>query len=157
MSERLEWQIVNDGGVSVVKLKGPISEDADFNPLQAELQSHGAIRFDMSGVGRINSCGVREWVNFVRALPGASKLELERCPPVVVAQINMISNFAGSARILSVFAPFVCDACGSEDEVSLQLTPGQIPDLGEVKCKSCGEVMEFDDVEDSYFAFITAS
>ncbi len=154
MSERLEWTIADNGGMTLVHLNGPVNEDADFAPLSAELQARLHVRFDLSGIARINSCGVREWVNFIRSLPGTCNIEIEKCTPAVVSQLNMISNFAGNARVLSVHAPFVCDNCGNEEDVLVLIQPGQIPTLEEASCNNCGGPMEFDDVEDSYFAFV---
>ncbi len=154
MSDRLEWKIKDGGQTTVVALNGPVNEDADFAPLAAELKQKRHVRFDLSGIARINSCGVREWVNFIRSLPQACAIELEKCTPAVVTQLNMISNFAGQARILSVHAPFVCDNCGNEEDVLIEVQRGSVPSLGEANCKDCGGAMEFDDVEDSYFAFL---
>jgi ABC-type transporter Mla MlaB component len=151
--DRLNWKIV-DGDVTKVALQGPIDEDANFAPLIEQLDQRGKVRFDLSGIARINSCGVREWVNFIRALPKSCNIELEKCTPAVVSQLNMISNFAGTARVLSVHAPFVCDACGREEDVLVDVESGQTPSVGEIQCGSCGGKMEFDDVESSYFAFL---
>jgi eukaryotic-like serine/threonine-protein kinase len=155
VNERLSWETNLDDGTMKVRLSGPINEDANFAPLLDELQNRGKIRFNFSGIDRINSCGVREWVNFVRSFPHSVQLEMEQCTPVVVSQLNMISNFAGEARVLSVQAPFVCDACGHEEDILLRIADGNIPDLESVACPKChAPSMEFDDLEDSYFAFL---
>jgi hypothetical protein len=153
VTDRLNWKI-QDGEVTHVALHGPVDEDANFAPLVEQLRAKGRVRFDLSGIARINSCGVREWVNFIRALPNGCTVELEKCTPAVVSQLNMISNFAGTARILSVHAPFVCDQCGHEEDVLINVETGKAPKLAEMRCKSCGGPMEFDDVEDSYFSFL---
>ena len=41
-----------------------VDENADFTELRRSLK--GAVVFKLGEVRRINSCGVREWVNFVR-------------------------------------------------------------------------------------------
>jgi anti-anti-sigma regulatory factor len=156
VSSGLNWSLQQDRASVVVSLTGAIDEDANFERLLSKLNNMSAIRIDMSGVGRINSCGVREWVNFVRALPSNADLALEKCPSVVVAQINMISNFAANARILSVKAPFVCDSCGHEEEILVDLQRGEKPSLEARACSSCGKkALVFDDLEESYFAFIS--
>jgi len=88
MGERFGWSTQQLDGATCVALTGTVDEDADFAPLVRELAAQPRIRLDLAGIGRINSCGVREWINFVRALPGATRLELMRCSPPVVAQIN---------------------------------------------------------------------
>lgn len=154
MTERLHWEIQQQGDVLHVQLQGSIDEDADFAALLGELEKSQKLRMDLSQIHRINSCGVREWVNFIRNFPENIQIELEQCSPVVVSQINMISNFLGSAHVLSVQAPFVCDACGQEQNVLLTMEPGKRPTLNQIACSACGGEMQFDDIEDSYFAFL---
>ena len=156
MNSRFQWHLRPSEGVTIAALRGPVNEDADFSELVAHLRSAKHIRLELSGVEQINSCGVREWVNFVRALPQASTLELEKCPPSVVSQLNIIRNFAGSAQVLSVYAPYLCDACGHELDVLVDVRDGEPPVLEEQTCEQCGARMEFDDLEDSYFAFLSA-
>lgn len=151
---KLEWAIASEGSTTVVALKGAVNEDADFPRLTNEITQQPRVRFDLSGITRINSCGVREWVKFVRALPNGMALDLERCPPTVVAQLNMVSNFASRAAVLSVFAPFICESCGEHEDVLVAVVPGQVPALPQRVCAKCQSPMEFDDLEDSYFAFI---
>jgi hypothetical protein len=153
MSDRLEWKIEPEGNVTLVELSGPINEDSDFDKLLASLQSCSQVRMDLAGINRINSCGVREWVNFVRAQPGTVTFEFENLSPPIVNQVNMISNFTGSATILSVQAPFFCTECNREARETVLVEQGKQP-LPTAECPQCGSAMEFDDFEDSYFAFL---
>jgi ABC-type transporter Mla MlaB component len=154
MSERFEWTVRLDGTKTLASLSGPINEDTDFAPLLAELQDRKQVCMDLAGIRRINSCGVREWVNFVRALPSGLQLEVDKCSQPMVTQINMISNFLGSARILSVHAPFLCESCGHEDAVLIAVEKGRSPDLVPRPCPKCNQAMQFDDLEESYFSFL---
>lgn len=151
----ITWGLRQDRSAALVTMSGAIDEDANFDKLLADLRSAAEIRFDLSGVRRINSCGVREWVNFVRSLPPKAGVVLEKCPSVVVAQINMISNFAANARVSSVHAPFICESCGHEEDVLVDLSNGRVPKLDTRACPECGKKeLAFDDLEESYFAFL---
>jgi hypothetical protein len=154
MTDRLEWTIEPRGDLTFVQLKGSVDEDADLAALAKDLKTWVSLRFDLSKIIRVNSCGVREWVNFMRSLPQCGPVALENCSPVVVAQLNMISNFVGPARVLSVQAPFVCGSCSHEENVLLEVEAGKTPVLGEVACPKCKAAMTFDDIEDVYFAFL---
>jgi hypothetical protein len=150
----ISWKINNEGETTKVALAGSVDEEADFKGLIRELSKSRRIRLDVGGVGRINSCGVREWINFIRAMPTSSALEIENFTPALVSQLNMINNFVGSAKVLSVHAPYVCPSCGREESVVVDVSAGGAVSLGAVSCPSCKEQMEFDDLEDSYFAFL---
>ena len=148
----LTWQIDEQGGVTRVAFAGEIDEHADFAPLRARLR--GIVELDLGGIRRINSCGVREWVNFVRDLPGASELTFAACSTAVVTQLNMIYNFRGPARIRSFLAPYACDACGHDEDLLVEVVPGRRVELPTPRCASCGEVMQFDDLPERYLSFL---
>jgi hypothetical protein len=150
----LSWRIKERPGLTTVEFVGEIDENADFAELRRKLR--GPVAFQLAEVRRINSCGVREWVNFVRDLPHVSDLTFSHCSPAIVTQLNMIYNFRGHAKIRSFFAPYVCDACGLEEEKLIDVASqaqagGQLPAFG---CSSCGAAMEFDDLPERYLSFL---
>jgi len=151
----LSWRIKERPGFTTVEFTGEIDENADFGELRRRLK--GPVVFHLAEVRRINSCGVREWVNFVRDLPGVTELTFTHCSPAIVTQLNMIYNFRGTAKVRSFYAPYVCDQCGNEDEKLLDVQnqfptgPGKVP---EFSCEQCGAVMEFDDLPERYLSFL---
>lgn len=156
-SVALSWRIKERPGFTTVEFFGEIDENADFAELRRRLR--GAIVFHLAEVRRINSCGVREWVNFVRDLPGVGELTFTHCSPAIVTQLNMIYNFRGAARVRSFYAPYVCENCGHEDEklldVASQFPNGTVGSVPEFKCEKCGMPMEFDDLPERYLSFLT--
>jgi hypothetical protein len=139
-----------------VSLGGDLDENADFSELRSLL--HGRVSMHLGAVERINSCGVREWVNFMRALDGFSmvtELEMHACSPAVVGQLNTISNFRGMGRVASLLAPYLCERCDVEEtrlvEVALRPVETALPSF---PCPRCGEPMEFDDLPDRYLSFL---
>jgi hypothetical protein len=112
--EPFSWRVAGaEGGRLRVELRGEIDENADFSDLCQALR--GDVELGLEGITRINSCGVREWVNFVRGLPEVHHLWFARCSPTVVLQLNAIYNFRGSARVRSFMAPYVCAACHADE------------------------------------------
>ena len=152
----LSWRIKERPGFTTVEFVGEIDENADFAELRRKLS--GQVVFHLGEVSRINSAGVREWVNFVRDLPNVIDLTFSHCSPAIVAHLNMIYNFRGEASIRSFYAPYVCDACNREDEklldVKAQFPNGSPDELPEVSCESCREPMEFDDLPERYLSFL---
>ncbi len=151
----LSWPIRERPGMTTVEFVGEIDENADFADLRRRLR--GPVAFMLGEVRRINSCGVREWVNFVRDLPHVTELSFSHCSPAIVTQLNMIYNFRGRAKIRSFYAPYVCDTCGREEEQLIDVPsqgPGVRPSLPTFACPDCQAAMEFDDLPERYLSFL---
>lgn len=143
-------------GYTYLKLKGILDEDNLLSNLLSQIQGR-LLLIDMAEIERINSCGVRDWVNWnnqIQALGIA--VILLRCSPVVVSQANMVTNFAADAFIHSFYAPYVHPDTGDEQSVLLfteeirKSSPVSAPKI----FNENGEELEFDEFEESYFAFI---
>ena len=154
MRDNLEWRIETHGDTAVVTLTGTVTERAALEPLVGELASAGKVQFDLGEIRRLNSSGVREWVEFMRALPATVEARFDNCSTAVVHQINLIHGFTGRAKVCSIRVPFVCDGCGLEESTTLPVEHGVMPSLGDRTCKKCGRPMELDDIAESYFAFL---
>lgn len=151
----MHWAIEDQAGGRTVRVAGSITEEADFQPLLG-VGDAGPLAFDLSGVDEINSCGVREWIHFVRRLSElAPDYALARCSPAVVRQLNMVSNFRGAGRVTSVMLPYYCARCGSEQSLLYELpAAGPRPPIApEAPCASCGGEAEFDDLPETYLNF----
>jgi len=71
-----------------------------------------------------------------------------------------VLNFAGSAKVLTVCAPFACPSCGADSTELVDvlahrtvLAHGGVPDL---TCARCASKLDFDETPQSYFGFVTA-
>lgn len=137
----------------VVELSGQIDEDADFSKILAPNSS--AYIFDFDKIKMMNSCGIREWINFIEKLPTQAQITYRKCPQVVIEQINMVQGFLrAGARIDSFYAPYYC---AKKDEVikillkTDQVKNGKAPLMVDPEDQ---EVLEFDAIEAQYFNFI---
>ena len=151
MAGSLNWDLEEQEGGQRVKLAGEITETANLGELLARLS--GAVLLDTAGVRRINSTGVREWVEFVRGARGKGiTLVLERCSVAFVHQLNLNAIFRGQSAVRSVYAPYFCPQCNAEHALLIDLdsAPRIEP---EPPCPTCGSAMEFDDLPDKYLAF----
>ena len=151
----LFFDAVEQGDLVFVRLDGIIDEGNGLAGRLAELSGR-KILLNMAKVERINSCGVRDWVRWIEALEGNQNgIFLVQCNPVVVAQINMVRNFCGArAHVVSFQAPYFCSHCQKEHrETVVTSTVGAAARPPEAVCETCGEVMEFDDLPESYFSF----
>jgi len=140
----------------VVELHGDFDETADLRELATALA--GEVAIDLGGIRRINSAGVREWIEFVRNLPEVTELTLIGCSKVSVSQLNLIDNFRGPALVESFWAPYACVRCGKQREILLEARVSsradrRVPTAPPVRC-DCGQVMELDELPDRYFLFL---
>lgn len=118
------------------------------------------ITFILEEINNFNSCGIREWIYLIRDIEGLGKLKFTRCSVTMIDQINMVPDSLGKGRVESFFAPYYCN-CSDEvnrlvvvEENLAQLQAKQAPDF---KCEKCGNALQFDALEESYFLFAEAT
>jgi len=150
----LKW---GSSGILTVYLVGIMDEDSLYDEVKEQT---GPLCFNWKNVLSINSCAIRNWVNFINELK-SMRIFYEECPPLIVRQMNMVPSFKGHADIRSVEMPYVCANCDSEKLVlfdgngqglktggKLNLPPG-------INCENCKKgKLEFDESVEEYFAFL---
>lgn len=135
-------------GKTIIHLSGIIDESTQFNlgPLS------GTIEFNGKGVTKINSNGVKTWINYFTSLVGQVEFSFSELSPVLVEQLNSLSNFCAGQAVNSLVVPFACNKCHKET-----LKTMTIPDLksnpepSPIPCPHCGGTAEFDDLPEEYF------
>jgi anti-anti-sigma regulatory factor len=99
MSHKFQSSIQHRSDVSYVKLGGVIDEDNELAELVDKIPTGTAV-IDLGEIERINSCGVRDWVNWLSKLENnGTRSVLVECSPAIVAQINLVNNFTGSGVV----------------------------------------------------------
>jgi anti-anti-sigma regulatory factor len=157
MSQKFQAAVHHRDDVSYVKLTGVIDEDNELADLVDKIPPGTAV-IDLGEIERINSCGVRDWVNWLGKLEGnATKVVLVECSPAIVAQINLVNNFTGNGVVKSFYVPYFCPECDEEKVLLVEAAdmgppPHEPPTC---RCDECDLVMDFDDMPDSYFAFLS--
>lgn len=157
MSQKFQAAVHQRDDVSYVKLTGVIDEDNALGDLVDKIPAGTAV-IDLGEIERINSCGVRDWVNWLGKLEGnTTKPVLVECSPAIVAQINLVNNFTGGGVVKSFYVPYFCPKCDEEKVLLVEAAdmgppPHEPPTC---RCDECDLVMDFDDMPDSYFAFLS--
>jgi hypothetical protein len=82
---------------------------------------------------------------------------LVECSPAIVAQINLVNNFTGNGVVKSFYVPYFCPECDEEKVLLVEAADmGPAPhEPPTCRCDECDLVMDFDDMPDSYFAFLS--
>lgn len=150
----LRIEAVSHGPILYLRLYGPIDESFDVDEILSSGSGKDLI-INTAAVHRISSFGVREWVNGMAKLALLkSRIVLVECSPVLVKQLNMVSNFAEHCDVASIRAPYFCSACNWDTEVSLEVTAGGVTARAEpVICQRCKAHMELDEDPGFYFRF----
>ena len=95
-----------------LELYGDIDEDTTFATV--DLQGVTDLRVDWGGVVSINSCGIREWILWIKKLSPEARCKFVQCQKVVVDQMNMIRGFLlPEGQVESFFVSYYCVNCTS--------------------------------------------
>lgn len=148
----LTVDIYSDADSARYVFRGDIAETFDAKSIP--MLSKRSVVFDLAGINGINSCGVREWVQFMREFSQATDFQLENCSVSIVDQFNLVPQTMGNAHIASFYAPYYCATC--DEEVTVLITTSDHWNVLAAKAApemrhSCGTKLDFDALEDSYF------
>jgi anti-anti-sigma regulatory factor len=158
MNSKLQTTINQADGATSIKLAGVLDEDNRLTEL-VDRVGKGRTVINLGEVDRINSCGIRDWVNWLTSIEArGTQPVLTECSPAIVAQLNLVKNFCGGGVVKSFYVPYHCPNCDEEkllliDVADLGPPPHEPPTC---RCDDCEAVMQFDDMPDQYFAFLTA-
>lgn len=150
----------NESGKAIEAVfSGQIDEDSDFTVFDG-LDKRPEIRriiFNLEGVELINSCGIRDWIQFQKTLPSTATIVYQKCPQVIVEQLNIVKGFIRENSLIESFiAPYYNEE--KDEEVKVLLTPGQVVDgKAPVIKDEDGNELEFDEIEAQYFSFLKNS
>ena len=145
----------HEGGALVV-LSGNIDE-SDSLADKIGVPSAGSLRVSCKGVYRINSIGVKRWIEFFSLLHQQGvAVRFEEISTALVEQFNCISNFSCGAQVVSVMVPFLCSSCACSLVAPMVVSNLKQIDfkLPAVPCPKCGATAEFDDIAEEYFMFV---
>lgn len=146
-----------EGDQLLLKFSGQIDEDASFNGL--DFGDSQKIKIDLEEIIAINSCGIREWIKWIRTAPSGANITFEKCPKIIVDQMNMVAGFLPEGGIVeSFYVPYYCDETGNEKMVLFnrgkEFDKGEVSPPENVIDDESGEEMEMDVIEAKYFKFI---
>jgi len=156
-------------GVTVASLHGRVDERFEGAALARSLgDPEKVILFDLDGVERITSFGVREWLEMMTVLADrAGPVWLARCSEAVVTQLSLIREFVGPATLASFHVPFLCDDCGNAFPRTLDVERDADAIVSSARgqagqgramatCPRCGGAASMDD-DPLYLAFAAGS
>ncbi len=152
MGTGLDIRVSARSGGAHITVSGIVDEIADLSSLK---DLEGRLEFDLAEVKRLNSTGVRKWVDVLRDLATRSSMVFVNCSPAIIDQLNMIHGFLASGRVKSFYGEMICDHCDAEGTHLFDADECRALDrLPAVKCDECGRQMELDASEDQFLLFL---
>lgn len=154
----IQIEIRAEGDAQRVLFAGPVNEDAKnkLNDLAAKLGSK--VILDLGEVTLLNSCGVRDWAHFIRAINKNREISFDRCTDAVVRVMNMVLSFHAHLPVLSLLREYSCPHCGRGQVETLvsgkDYTKGQSACSPVVKCLQCGQTTEPVELDEEYYCFL---
>jgi hypothetical protein len=136
-----------------IALSGVLDQHADLSFFE---RLRGPTVINLRGVERIDSVGVRGWIESLRNVPAEVPLRFIECPAPLIEHINMIEGFLCGRPLSSFYAPMACAACGDAADVLFEVDAckrlgGKLPPSN---CARCGKPLELDEIEDRYLTFL---
>lgn len=141
-------------GKAVMRLSGVVDEHAELGPIA---DNPGAeLWIDVGGIRRVNSFGVRLWVETMRAIPESVPMYFLCCSTAIIDQCNLVLGFLGHGHVVSFQAPLICEDCEEQqtqlfDTTQCLALEGRLPPTA---CPNCKLPMELDDFEEHYLYFL---
>ena len=136
---------------------GHIDEDTDFGKLP--LNGIKKVTIDLAGVNAINSCGIREWIKWIRTAETGSSFTFKKAQKAIIDQINMIDGFIPKgSNIESFYVPYFCEECDTASAILFtrgkEFNAGRPQVKESIPCSNCGKNAEIDVIEAQYFRFL---
>ena len=154
MWDALKWTRTTDEHGTHAALSGTFSEDTDLGPLLEDLQ--GEVTLDLAEVRSINSCGVREWMRFIRALSARAADHPRALLSGVRDGDEPDRQLHRRAKVRSMMAPYLCAACNRAKVEQLSTAELKKHSDGRQVLCECGVPMELDVFPETYFDFLSA-
>ncbi len=149
MTQNVSVSIKETDTIAYIKITGRIDENANLREIQV---TKPKLVINARDIEHINSCGVKEWVEWTSQFTG--EIYLLECSPVLIMQANLLMEFLGPAIVISFFIPFYCEACANRETLLVETHHARNHDYTIPQCPQCGETMQYEVHEEFYLLFL---
>ena len=114
---------------------------------------------DLGGVTSINSCGTRDFLNWIKEIQKQKHIVYMRCPRSIIDQFSIVGGLLNEkTSIESLYLPYFCTHCEEGSAVLLESKEFPVDNRHAVpsanKCPNCDQDTELDVIESEYFRFL---
>ncbi len=135
----MKFKVSTLGETALVHLSGDI--DSDVDEITSAIDAAIGVKpllFDCRDLRRINSIGVKGWINAVNRWGKTRSVVFRNCPHSFIDMAVMVPAFLGNAAIQSFHATFKCDNCSREAVQLIEIQSKQASGTQPVVCEKCG-------------------
>lgn len=151
---KAQINLEDQGSTRNISISGIIDEEFSYKELLGDFSQ---MSVDFKELKVINSCGIREWINFIEKLGNAVEISYHNCPQIIIQQMNMVAGFLSkNAKVISFYAPYYCEESDEEKMVLLESKNIENNKAPVITQDVNGESveLEFDAIEEQYFKFL---
>lgn len=151
---KVQINLEDQGSTRNITISGIIDEEFNFKELLGDFSQ---MSVDFKELKVINSCGIREWINFIEKLGSTTEISYHNCPQIIIQQMNMVAGFLSkNAKVISFYAPYYCEESDEEKMVLLESKNIENNKAPVITQEVNGESveLEFDAIEEQYFKFL---
>ncbi|MEK6580383.1 MAG: hypothetical protein AABZ55_14245 [Bdellovibrionota bacterium] len=134
---KIEKVFCPDGSLEIT-LIGSVDELSPLDTGVGEVPD--LIRVNCREVSRLNSIGIKIWINYFQELKKKGKQVIfQECSVPVVFALGMLSNFTAGYPVSSLFAEYSCEKCTNTFDVlfTVEKLVEIALQLPEMPCKTC--------------------
>jgi hypothetical protein len=150
---KIEYDI-SDTSIAKFSITGAINENFHFEDYEKIFQP--IIQIDLEKVTSINSCGLRDLINFLNNFEN-KKIIYYNCPKIFIGQLNRVKGILPeNCKVLSFYAPYYSSNLDKEIDLkvfSTEIIDGKAPQKNDPET---GEELVFDENESIYFRFLSS-
>ena len=125
-------------------ISGNIDEFLDFSPLKESTEK--SLVLDLKKIVKINSMGVKKWINGIQELLAmGKKLEYRDCSEIFVETCNFTTSFTKGVVVSFFEVTFTCDDCDVLEVKMLNATDVVDGETPVFRCPECKEKMTLEE------------
>jgi ABC-type transporter Mla MlaB component len=147
-----------------LELVGSILEGTALSKIWDYLSRLGndvkSVAFDTTGIDRLNSEGVKAWIDFIKRCEARLKIRFKVLGLGFIEQASTVRGVLGRPGVVveRFMAPYHCGRCNEACTRSIPLEAVGIREghflPPALSCDQCAGPLKFDDIESEYFEFL---
>ncbi|MCR4315287.1 MAG: hypothetical protein NUW37_02950 [Planctomycetes bacterium] len=156
MHAALKVDRTNKKGYTLVVVSGVVDGAVDVERIFSGLS--GKIIIETAKVERYTTTGANAWMHYAKKLSESCDITYRKCSYAFIEQANLLSDFLGSGKVESFYAPYVNFATDKEYMILLDVNEHfkdrDLLEAPPLPAPDDDVALEFDEDDAEFFAFL---